>query len=562
MIQTTYHDVFGHEHVVPTRTVERLEAALGGPARSRPRFVRPGDDLSPGYHFSEGLIVSPGVCHLPAGRRWGWAVQLYASRSERSWGIGDFADLRQLGEWAATCGAGMLLVNPLHAVAPGFPQGASPYFPASRRFLNPIYLRLDEVTGIPRSAVAEAEAAGRELNHLPVIDRDAVWRLKLSLLEQAWKDGPPRGEFDEWREEQGGGLEEFGVWATLAEEYGGDWRDWPPSFASPPVESPVDADRAVFHQWLQWLCRQQLEAAAAVPLVHDLPIGMDPGGVDAWVWQDLLALDMAVGAPPDEFNTLGQNWGLPPFVPDRLAEAGYGPLAATIRESTPKGGGLRIDHVMGLFRQFWIPDGATPGEGGYVRFPADEMLDIVALESHRAGAMVIGEDLGTVEEGVREELAARRMLSYRVLWFEEDDPASWPELSMASVTTHDLPTVVGLWSGEDLAEQEELGLAPNREGTAEMLAGVREWTGLGRDAPLDEVVLGVHRRLARTPSRMLCATLDDVALAPRRPNIPGADDRRPNWSLPLPVSLETLMASELAQELAMVFNEAISEEES
>ena len=219
-------------------------------------------------------------------------------------------------------------------------------------------------------------------------------------------------------------------------------------------------DRA-YHQWLQWLIDEQLgRASAEIRVMHDLPIGVDPGGADAWAWQDVLAQGCSVGAPPDLYNTQGQDWGLPPFIPHKLRACGYEPVVKTLRAVLRHAGALRIDHVMGLFRLFWIPHGMGPQHGTFVRYKAEELLAIVALESHRAGAFVVGEDLGTVEMGVREQLAERNVLSYRLLWFETTPPRDYPPLAMVAVTTHDLPTIAGLWSGEDLTAQEAIGLKP------------------------------------------------------------------------------------------------------
>jgi 4-alpha-glucanotransferase len=293
-------------------------------------------------------------------------------------------------------------------------------------------------------------------------------------------------------------------------------------------------------------------------VIQDLPIGVNPDGADAWAWQDVLAEGASVGAPPDEFNSQGQDWGLPPFVPWRLREAGYQPLIDTIRATIASAGGLRVDHVMGLFRLWWIPAGAGPTDGGYVRYPADELLDIVALESHRAQAPVVGEDLGTVEDGVREAMAERRMLSYKVLWFESDDPATWPAASMAAVTTHDLPTVVGLWTGTDLDEQARLGLQPNDASTREIHDRVAAACGLDDDAGPDEVVRATHELLARSPSVLLTATLDDAMAEPERPNMPGADQDRDNWSLALPIPLEDLPDQPLARDVATTLRRAVA----
>jgi 4-alpha-glucanotransferase len=401
------------------------------------------------------------------------------------------------------------------------------------------------------------------LNDERVIDRDAVWRLKLDALDEIWRSRRDDGGFDAWARAQGSALHDFATWSVLAEHHGPDWRSWPAPLRHP-RRSDVAAfaaarnDRVRFHAWLQWCISRQL-ARAAEPLIvmQDLPIGFDPGGADAWCWQDLLANGVSVGAPPDEFNSAGQDWGLPPFVPWKLRAAGYRPFVETVRAAMASGRGLRIDHVMGLFRLWWVPRGASPRDGAYVRYPADDLLDIVALESHRARAVVVGEDLGTVEAGVRETLGERNILSYRVLWFEDADPATWPPRSMAAVTTHDLPTVVGMWTGSDLDAQRAAGLEPNDDGTAEIHARLATATGLGSDAPVDAVVEEVHRLLARAPSVLLTATLDDVAAEAERPNIPGGDDARPNWSLALPVTLDELQHAPLVASVAAALAEGV-----
>jgi 4-alpha-glucanotransferase len=521
-------------------------------------------DLPLGYHSlrreSDGhdvlLVVAPaaGRYHLPPDlRTWGWAVQLYALRSRHSWGIGDLGDLRRLAEWSRRAGAGMLLLNPLHAATPGPTQQPSPYSPSSRCFRNPIYLRIEEVPGAGEETVARLAAQGQALNADRRIDRDAVWRLKLAALEQAWarfRDSGGQGRdhagFARYCEEQGRPLTRFATYCVLAERHGSPWWDWPEHLRRP--DSPAvaraaadHADRVRFHQWLQWLIQRQLEAAGEViDLMQDLAIGIDAGGADAWQWQDSFALDVRVGAPPDEFNTQGQNWGLPPFDPWRLRLARYEPYIRTLQAGFRSGGGLRIDHVMGLFRLFWIPVGAGPAEGTYVRYQWREMLDILALESVRAAAYVVGEDLGTVEDMVREELAARDVLSYRLLWFEQCPPEEFPEQALAAVTTHDLPTVAGLWSGADLEEQRALGLDPNEESTA----GIRSWlqksARLCDDEPADQVVVRTYELLARAPSRILVAAIDDALGVEERPNMPCTTSERANWSLALPALLEDI----------------------
>jgi 4-alpha-glucanotransferase len=522
-------------------------------------------DLPPGYHdfyFDRPpgkmrLIAAPRQCVLPEGNRWGWAAQLYGTRSRRSWGIGDLADLRRLAEWSAELGAGLLLVNPLAAVAPTLPQAASPYYPSSRRFRNPLYLCVEEVPGAGRigADLERLAAAGRALLADHRLDRDRVFRLKHEALRAIWAGGCAEPEFSAYCREQGEPLRQFAAYCVLAERFGGDWRQWPPEYRRPGGAAVArlaqeHAAELGYHEWLQWLLDRQLaRAAQAVPIIQDLPIGIDPGGADAWAWQELLAEGISVGAPPDAFNPAGQNWALPPLVPARLRAGGYEPFIQTIRAALRHAGGLRVDHVMGLFRLWWIPDGCPPAQGVYVRYPADDLLSILALESQRAGAMVIGEDLGTVEPGVRERLADRRVLSVRLMWFEPRPPAEYPPLSLAAVTTHDLPTIAGLWSGADEAAQRQIGL-PHNEEMPRLRARLGEILGLPPDTPAEEAIEKAYEILGRARSRLVTATLEDAQAARERPNMPGTIHEWPNWSLALPQDLETMQAAELPRRIA------------
>jgi 4-alpha-glucanotransferase len=510
-------------------------------------------DVPPGYHRLQAgaqeilLIVSPGVCHRPE-RVWGWASQLYATRSLASWGIGDLADLRRLGAWSARLGARVLLVNPLGAPIPVLPRPASPYRPSSRRFRDPLYLRVEEVPGAAAAgdALEPLARAGRALNAERRIDRDEIWGLKDAALRAIWTRTGGDRALGDYRRRQGRPLAEWATFCAIAERHGGGWPAWPaelrrPDAAAVRAFARANADRVAFHAWLQWLLDAQLERASrACPLVQDLPIGVDPDGADAWAWQDVLARRTSVGAPPDRYVAAGQDWGLPPFVPHRLRAAGYGPFIETIRAALRHAGGLRIDHVMGLFRLFWVPAGLPPAAGGYVRYPADDLLGIVALESQRAGAFIVGEDLGTVEEGVRETLAAHGILSYRCIWFEDEPPSRFPELSLAAVTTHDLPTIAGLWTGADIAAQRAIGLAPPEAGLAGIRARLERATGVEADAPVERVVERTHELLADAASLVVTATLDDAIAVVERPNMPGTTTQWPNWSLALPAPLEEI----------------------
>lgn len=514
--------------------------------------VRP-EDLPLGYHWLEPgadrgpirLIVCPPACPLPT-RTWGWAVQLYAARSEASWGMGDLADLRRLATWSGSqLGAGVLLVNPLHA---GYQD--SPYFPASRRWRSPIYLRVEEVPGAAElgTAVAELATTGRRLNSSAHIDRTEVWRLKRRALVMIWeRHGGTEPGLDHWIAEQGAGLVGFATWSALTDALGPDWRQWPAEFRradAPAVQqwAASHRDEIRFHSWLQWLIDAQLaEAAASGPaLVSDLAIGADPGGADAWQWQDVLAPGVSIGAPPDEFSPDGQGWGLPPFDPWRLRRAGYEPFAQIVRSAVAGGGGVRVDHVAGLFRLFWVPDGAGPVDGVYVRYPWRDLLGVLALEADRAGAFVVGEDLGTVEPEAREALAAHNVLSYRLLWFEDGPPSTWPRKALAAVTTHDLPTVSGVWTGADLRARQAIGLSVDEQAEEGLLDKLRRTVSGNEDLPITDVVRQTHEALAGAPSLLVTATIDDALEVDARPNQPGTVDAWPNWSIPLPLTIEQI----------------------
>jgi 4-alpha-glucanotransferase len=524
-------------------------------------------DLPWGYHDFEGaagqrirLIVSPCTCVIPSRPAWGWAVQLYAARSRESWGIGDLADLRWLGTWAKELGASFLLLCPLGAPAPVLSLQPSPYYPTSRQFLNPLYLRIEDV---PRAEVLGVQlerlaAAGRALGGERKLDRDTVFRLKDEALRAIWAATVPDADFHRYCEEQGQPLRCFATFCALAQRWGGNWQRWPTEYRRP--DSPAVAQFAAafareiaYYQWQQWLLDRQLAtAAASVPLVQDMPIGVDPGGADAWAWQDLLALNCGIGAPPDPFNAQGQNWLLPPLVPHKLRAAGYEPFVQTVRALLRRAGGLRIDHVMGLFRLFWIPHGFGPDRGAYVRYRADELLAILAIESQRAGAFIVGEDLGTVEPAAREQLADHQILGFRVLWFESQPPARYSPLAMAAVTTHDLPTVAGLWTL--IHELGEGRVPPHHESMQTLRQHLVAILGIAPDATVESVIESCYRRLAEAPCLLLVATLEDALAVREQPNVPGTVDQWPNWSLALPGGIEALQSSELPRRIAQALD--------
>lgn len=512
-------------------------------------------DLPYGYHRlvhgkeAQLLIVGPGRCHLPRGLRdWGWSVQLATLRSRHSWGIGDLRDLRVLADWTAAHGGGFLAVSPLGAPNPGPLPDASPYYPSTRRFLSPVHLCIEDVPGA--GAVGDLRLAGKAMNAERVIDRGRILAHKLDALERIWGSGTvDAAGLDAHRRERGTALERWATFVVLTERFGPGWQSWPAEYRDPDDDSVASfgrrsEDRIGFHAWIQYqLDRQVAEASGHVRRIADMPVGVDPGGFDAWDWQHQLALGASIGVPPDRFSLAGQNWGLPPFNPQRLRESGYRPFIDTIRAQLRHAGGLRVDHVLGLFRLWCMPAAAAPSAGAYVRYPTEELLEILAIESDRASAVIIGEDLGTVPPGVRRELRRRRMLSTRLALFERVPPERYARQAFAAVTTHDLPTIAGAWSGSDLEELSRAGLVPDVIGLAQLRRRLVRASGLAADAPVDEAVEAIHRRLARSPSMLVAATLEDALRVEERPNLPGTvSSQRDNWSVALPVSLEELVS--------------------
>ncbi|MFF6812323.1 4-alpha-glucanotransferase [Streptomyces sp. NPDC012403] len=550
------------------------------------------------------LIVAPPRLPAPPGRSYGLLVQLYSLLSRRSWGMGDLADLGELAGWAGRAlGAGFVQVNPLHAAVPGPPTDPSPYRPSSRRFPDPVHLRIEDVPEFAyvddRDRVrALLERAGRlreaVLDQGALIDRDAVWEAKREALELVHEVplGPGRrAAYDDFRAGQGRALQDHATWCALAEVHGADWHRWPAALRDPRSPDTARARRELahrvdFHSRLVWLTDAQLRAAqraareAGMPvgIVHDLAVGVHPGGADAWAQQEYFAAGMSVGAPPDAFNARGQDWGLPPWRPDRLAAFGYAPFRALLRGLFRYAGALRIDHVMGLFRLWWVPEGHPPTEGTYVRYDAEAMLAVLVLEASRAGAVVIGEDLGTVEPGVREALRERGVYGTSVLWFERDwdgdrrplPPDGWRADCLATATTHDLPPTAARLSGEHVELRDSLGLLTRsvEEERAEAAADMAEWRELfvrlgllGADASEEAEIQAVYGCLLRTPARMVGVWLPD-GVGDRRPqNLPGTWDQYPNWRLPIadargrPVTLEELAGSARLRALMDVLRE-------
>lgn len=547
-------------------------------------------DLAPGWYRlhtrtgQEATLVAAPPTVPQAPDTWGWMLQLYGLRSARSWGIGDLGDLREFVDWTAEeHGAGAVLLNPLHAPGPTHPVQPSPYTPSSRRFANPLALRIEDI-----DAYRRADAATRaEVDALRVsattdrIDHDLVWAAKRDALELLWRaEGRPDPLADPAASE---GLRDWATYCALAERHGGRWSRWPEplrgvSGAAVASARQELAARLAFHAWVQQRCADQLiavrnaahDAGMALGVLHDLAVGVDADGADAWALADVLAGGVSIGAPPDNFTPRGQDWGLPPWRPDRLAATGYAALRDMLRAVLSHADGLRIDHVAGLWRLWWIPPGDGPDRGTYVHYDADTMLAVLALEAHRAGATVVGEDLGTVEPEVTQALADNEMLGCAVAWFTRDEsapgepllpPAKWPTRAAASISTHDLPTAAGFLRGEHVRARADLDLLDDVDGEqanadrerAEWLALLRSEGLVGEDADETAIIAAMHQLLASTPSRLKLISPYDVIAEPRQPNLPGTVDEYPNWRLPLPQTLEELRADPRVAEITAAF---------
>ena len=602
----------------------------GGLAAGYYDLTAVGTSLSHQVHGSLRLIIVPTHCYQPAqmetgGRLWGVSLQLYALRSTHNWGIGDFTDLFQWAEWAATeLEAGIIGLNPLHALKNSRPYHISPYSPDSRFYLNAVYVDVEQAPEFQQSA--RAQGIAREDGFLSCLDAlkksdtvdyervAAMKRRVLSALFETFEEHhfrregdrrvacTTRGEdFEQYLQREGHALQAFALFQVLYEQFSKKsppqlvWQDWPEAYRQPnsiaSQEFLVAHVRQVrFHQYVQWLAHQQLrrvhertrELAMPIGLYHDLALGSDRGGSDAWIFQSLLALGADCGCPPDAFAPEGQNWGLPPVNPHALRRTGYRMFIDLLRKNLQYGGAIRLDHVMALFRLFWIPRGLPASAGAYVQYPWDDLLGILALESVRHRAVIVGEDLGTVPDFVRDKLGAAGVLSYRVFYFERGDdgewkrPAMYPRQALAVVTTHDLPTLAGFWDGEDLRVRERLGFYPDESayrraveerqrdkvGIVRALQHEGVWPPGADEAvalhqPLPPDLAGaIHTYVARSPSSFMLVTLEDLIGDATQVNLPGTLDSYPNWSHKTPLTLDEVKASSHASQLARTLKRA------
>ena len=528
-----------------------------------------------GHVESATLIIVPNTLSLPllesSRRVWGVNAQLYSTRSASSWGIGDAADLADLAAVCADKGADFLLVNPVHASQPVSPLETSPYLPVSRRWLNPIYIRpesIEEYASLPQASRVTIEQLRDETRQFAtrddLIDRDCSWEAKSKALEiifAAPRSYHRQSQLDRFIERGGSELSNYALWCALVEREGTIELPEDLARSSAPrveLERLELADRVDFYQWCQWVAAEQLEHAQHVArevgmeigIMADLAVGVHPYGSEKWSRPELFASGMSVGAPPDVYSQQGQNWSQPPWSPRSLAESGYLPLRDMVRAALANAGAVRIDHILGMFRLWWIPDGCAATEGTYVYYDHEAMMGVILLEAQRAGAVVIGEDLGVVEPWVRDYLRERGVLGTSVVWFEKEG-GGWPlrpehyrDRALAAVNIHDLPPTLGYIRGIQTTLRSELGLltddietvrAGDRLELEQVSARLLEYGCIDGAEPSErEIVEGLYRYVAKTPSKLVVASLVDAVGDVRPQNMPGTGaDQYPNWCVPL-----------------------------
>ena len=528
-----------------------------------------------GHVESATLIIVPNTLSLPllesSRRVWGVNAQLYSTRSASSWGIGDATDLADLAAVCADKGADFLLINPVHASQPVSPLENSPYLPVSRRWLNPIYIRpesIEEYASLPQASRVAIEQLSDESRQFAIredlIDRDRSWEAKRKALEiifAAPRSYHRQSQLDRFIERGGSELSNYALWCALVEREGTIELPEDLARSSAPrveLERLELAERVDFYQWCQWVVAEQLghaqqvarEVGMEIGIMADLAVGVHGYGSEKWSRPELFASGMSVGAPPDVYSQQGQNWSQPPWSPRSLAESGYLPLRDMVRAVLANAGAVRIDHILGMFRLWWIPDGCAPAEGTYVYYDHEAMMGVILLEAQRAGAVVIGEDLGVVEPWVRDYLRDRGVLGTSVVWFEKEG-GGWPlrpehyrDRALAAVNIHDLPPTLGYIRGIQTTLRSELGLltddietvrAGDRLELEQVAVRLHEYGCIDGAEPSErETVEGLYRYVAKTPSKLVVASLVDAVGDVRPQNMPGTGaDLYPNWCVPL-----------------------------
>jgi 4-alpha-glucanotransferase len=613
------------EQITLTTLVKIDESHLDGEYFVKYQLALP--KLASGYHqlsivFGEQtaschLIFAPKTCYSPqeasVKKMWGYAAQLYSLRSENNWGMGDFGDLLGLIEKSAEQGVSAIGLNPLHPLYPNNPAHRSPYSPTSRCFLNEMYIDVTKVPGFKACKAAQQRFNSEEFQaklafarDTELIDYSAVADVKYQILECLFTDFSTNAskallsEFNDFKAEQGNDLLSLTTFDALYEYFRAQdenaygWKMWPVAYQEPTSDEvkafqTSHATRINYFAYLQWLAHRQLTAVASTAKERDMPVGLyldlavgcDGSGVDVWCDKAVYVSGAAVGAPPDAMNTLGQDWGLTPINPVALKQQGYLPLVKALRSNMQYAGALRIDHILGLMRQYWVAPGMKADEGVYITFPLEDILRIIALESRREKCVVIGEDLGTVPDGFGEIMAAAGLLSYKVLFFERWEsgffkrPELYPAQSMVTVSTHDLPTLTGWWTGRDLEWRQELDLYPSAEmGQQERSARIEDRNLLisalddlnvidmekaPEQAPAKmntELSVAVQKYMAQAPSHIQLIPLEDTLEIVEQVNIPGTIDQHPNWRQKLPVALEAFFEQDSVSAIASAMQQA------
>lgn len=556
------------------------------------------------------LIVTPECCYQPAeferGKKlWGIGLQLYALRSDRNWGIGDFTDLIEAIKIMAPLGVDTIGLNPLHALFPHLPENASPYSPSSRDFLNPVYLDIEASDEFRRCESVQQRVNSRQfqarlqrLRDKDLVDYKEVWSIKLEVLALLFQQlsTDESAAFRQYCLDAGEHLYSFALFEALQlffyqqDRAIETWHQWPEAYQNPESSevknwAQSNYEKIEFHQYLQWLASLQLSAVATtcrqhgmcVGIYNDLAVGNERFSAQCWAEQSQYALGLGVGAPPDDFNLLGQNWGLPPQLPRALTDNAYQSFIRTLRANMRDAGALRIDHVMGLMRLYWVPEDYPADQGTYVHYPLDDLLGIVALESQRNRCLIIGEDLGTVPNELRHQLWLKRVLSYRILFFEKDwhqgtfkPPDKYPPYALCTSGSHDMPTLQAYWQEADITLRQRLNLFPSEDvkqqqkqyrcDEKKQLLTTLKNMGLLEEAALSdanaELLLAIQAFLARSNALLMTVQLEDILSQVNQVNVPGTIDEYPNWRHKISINLEDwIEQSELAD-----FAQAINRE--
>jgi 4-alpha-glucanotransferase len=566
------------------------------------------------------LIYAPEICfsakEAHVNKVWGYTAQLYSLRSKSNWGIGDFSDLLQLIEKANESEASLIGLNPLHPLYQQNPAHRSPYSPSSRSFLNCLYIDVTKAPNFKTCELAQVkmrdpffQQAISSANETKLVDYTAVAKLKYEITEILFADFNQNvndihqqmlEDFNNFKLNNGEVLYSFATFEAinehinLSQENAYGWLDWPSEYQDPNSDAVKEFQeghetRINYFCFIQWLAHQQIikvsdrcnEIGMPIGLYLDLAVGCDGSGVDVWSNQNVYVGGASIGAPPDDMNPLGQNWGLTPMNPIALKQQGYQPLIKALRASMQYAGALRIDHILGLMRQYWVAPGLEANEGVYISFPFDDILRIIALESRRNNCVVIGEDLGNVPEGFSDKIQQSGLLSFKVMFFERWDsglfkrPEHFPEKSVVTIATHDTATLTGWWQGVDLAWRQQLNLYPNEDAghadrnsrpgeRANLISALEDLQVINiGNAPQEsppimntELSTSVQHYLANSHSHIQLIPLEDALELPEQVNIPGTIDEHPNWLQKLPVTLEEMWQVNSVKAIIQTMNTA------